>query len=564
VAGTAERTGRPGVLVGQLDALTEPYNTPQDRRGTTYQASGSVSWVRGPHSFKAGLDVRRFELDFFLDLFARGSFTFVGLSGNAFADLLMGVPFVSLRQSPLATSDTQLRTTALNTYGQDEWKIGSDLTLNLGVRYEFNQPPYETANRFSVPDLATGAFVTAGSQGIPRAGFAADRNNIAPRLGLAWKPFGRSDTSVRGGYGMFYDVGILNLNTLPRYNPPQFSFDLVVGPRPLENAFASETIAFNQVNTIDPAFREAYYHQFSAGIQREVRRDLMVEAAYVGSRGRNLALFTDVNQGFPGGPLFPRPAFGPVISASSNGRSTYDALQVRLDRRFVEGFSLLASYTLSSSEDLASSLFGIRASSVVPQNSSDVNAEWGPSDFDTPHRLAVSTIWELPVGPGRRFLNDASGLSKVLSHWEVTSIVTRQSGRPFTVHYGPTANFSGTSNGSNGGPGRDRPNLVGDPQPASRTGRQWFDPTAFAPARGAFGSVGRNSLRGDSLMNVDLGVYRNGRIGQASVQFRVEVFNLFNTTHYSQPVSDLTSASAGQFTHAADARQVQFGLKLQF
>jgi hypothetical protein len=369
---------------------------------------------------------------------------------------------------------------------------------------------------------------------------------------------------VRGGYGIFYDVGILNLNTLPRYNPPQFSFDVVVGPRPLEDAFASGAVSFNLVNTIDPQFRDAYYHQFSGGIQRELRPDLMLEAAYVGSRGRQLPVFIDVNQGRPGGPPFANPAFGSVVEASSSGRSAYDALQVRLDRRFVRGFSLLAGYTWSRSRDLASSLFGSKANSVVPQNSADLEAEWGPSDFDTPHRLAVSAIWQVPVGAGRPFLNDGNVISQLFSDWELAAIAALQSGRPFTVFYGPSANFSGTSNGSNGGPGRDRPNQVGDPQPGTLTGVQWFDPAAFAPAPGAFGNVGRNSLRGDGLANVDLGAYRRIRMGRRSMQVRVELFNLLNTTHYFLPVSDLTSASAGRVVHAADARQVQLGLKLQF
>jgi hypothetical protein len=567
IRGVAEgpgQTGRPGILLGILDPLSAPYNTPQDRRGTTLQAAGSVTWLRGPHSLRAGGDIRQFDLDFFLDLFARGSFTFVGLSGNPFADLLMGVPFVSLRQNPDAVSDTRLRTRALTAYLQDDWKIGQHLTLNLGLRYELTQPPYEAENRFSFPDLASGTFVQAGTQGVPRAGYGWDRNDLAPRIGAAWQPFGRADTVVRGGYGVFYDAGILNLNTLPRYNPPQFGFDIVVGPRPLEDAFGSGVSAFNQVNTIETPFKDAFYHEFSISVQRELQPDLLVEAAYVGSRGRNLPIFIDLNQGRAGGPPFPNPAFGPVIAASSSGRSNYDALQLRVERRFVRGFSLLGAYTLSRSRDVASSLFGVNAASVVPQDSANLDAEWGPSDFDTPQRLAVSTIWELPLGAGRRFLDGRGALTRVLSNWEVAAIGAFQSGRPFTVHYGPSVNFSGTSNGSNGGPGRDRPNQTGNPKVANPTAAEWFDPAAFTPAVGAFGDVGRNSLRGDGLANVDVGLHRRWPFGSRFVQVRLEVFNLFNSVHYFLPVSDLANASAGQVLRAADARQVQLGLKLQF
>lgn len=564
VASTPRQGGLPGIVLGLVDPIGEPYNTPQERRGTTVQGGASAAWTRGAHSFKAGADLRRFSLDFFLDLFARGSFTFVGLSGNPVADLLMGVPFVSLRQNPLVNSETSLRTAAFNAFWQDDWQVRDDLTLNLGLRYEFNQPPYETEGRFSVPDLTTGGFVQAGTGDVPRGGYRPDRNNLAPRFGVAWKPLGRSATVVRGGYGIYYDAGILNLNTLPRFNPPQFAFDVVVGPRPLQDAFAAGAVAFNQVNTLDHDLRDAYYHQFSAGVQRELRPDLLVEAAYVGSRGRKLPVFLDVNQGPAGGPPFRNPAFGPVIAADSRGRSTYDALQLRLDRRFVRGFSLLAAYTWSASRDMASALFGVKATSVVPQNSFDVDAEWGPSDFDTPHRLSVSAIWQLPLGPGQRFLNDGGVLSRVLANWELTGIAAVQSGRPFTVYYGPSANFSGTSNGSNGGPGRDRPNQVGDPDVPHPTRTRWFDPAAFAPAPNAFGNTGRNSLRGDRLANVDLGAYRRVRLGAATAQLRIEIFNLFNDTHYALPISDLTSASAGQVVRAADARQLQLGIKLQF
>jgi hypothetical protein len=564
VAAQPGQSGRPGIFLGRFDPLTEPYNTPQDRRATTLQGSGSLSWARDRHSFKAGLDLRRVALDFYLDLFARGSFTFVGLSGEPFADLLMGVPFVSVRQNPQANSTTALRTAAVNAYVQDDWKISPDLTVNLGVRYEFNQPPYDTENRFSVPDLVEGVFNPVGTGGVPRAGFGTDRNDFAPRLGVAWQLPGSSSTVVRGGYGLFYDVGILNLNTLPRFNPPHFSFDAVLGPRPLEDAFGVGAVTFNQINTIDPQLRDAYYHQFSAGVQHELGPDLVAEATYVGSRGRSLPVFVDLNQGPAGGPPYRNPGFGSIISATSAGRSSYDALQLRVERRFVRGFSLLGAYTWSSSMDLGSALFGVKAASVVPQQSSNLEGEWGPSDFDTPHRLVVSTIWELPFGPGRRFVNGEGLLPVLLADWELTAIATFQAGRPFTVYYGPSANFSGTSNGSNGGPGRDRPNQVGDPQPVAPSRTQWFDPSAFAPAISAFGNVGRNSLRGDTLENVDLGAYRRLRFGRVSMQLRLEAFNVLNSVHYFLPVSDLTSASAGKVVRAADSRQIQLGLKVHF
>jgi hypothetical protein len=562
----SSKAGRPGIVVGITDSLEEPYNLPQEREGTTLQFTNALSWQIERHSFKVGVDYRRFSLGFFLDLYARGGFTFVGLSGNPIADLLMGVPFVALRQSPSKDTVTAMRTKLFSTYFQDDWKVTSDLTLNLGVRYEYNQPAYDAEDRLSFPDLENpaGGFIRNGTAGVPRGGYDSDWNNVAPRIGVAWKPWHDERTVVRGGYGIFNDIGILNANVLPRFNPPQYALDLFVGPRPLTNAFAGEAASVPVANGIDRDYRDGYYHHYSVGVQREVRPDLLIELSYLGSRGRDLAVFLDRNQGRPGGPPVRNPNFGPAQIAVAAGHSSYDSLQLRLERRFVNGLSFLNAYTWSRSRDIASGLFGARASNGVPQNSFDPEADWGPSDFDTPHRYVLSWIWQLPVGSGRRFLATPSVASAILGGFEVTGIVTLQSGRPFSVFYGSSANYSGTSNGSNGGLGRDRPNQVGDPNVGDPGPDQWFNTAAFQPPTGTFGSLARNTLRGDGFNNIDLGLYRGFRLGQAAVQCRLEVFNVLNTPFFFLPVGDLTNSSAGRVVRAGDARQIQLGIKVSF
>jgi hypothetical protein len=505
--------------------------------------------------------------DFFLDFFSRGRFTFVGLSGNPIADLVMGVPFVAIRMNPTSDTETNLRTSAFNGFVQDDWRIADNLTLNLGLRYDYNQPPVDTRDRLSTPDLdsPSGEFIQFGTRGVPRGGYPPDRNNVAPRAGFAWRPGDSVTTAIRGGYGLFYDVGILNVAVGPRLNPPQFAWELFIGPRPFRNAFSGGALPLTLSGGIDPDYQHGYYHHFSLGVQRELTPDVVLDVAFVGSRGRDLALTIDPNQGPPGGPPVRNLAFGPARIITSKGSSTYDSLQVRLERRFAQRLSFLSAYSWSRSRDTGSAWFSAStANNGFPQNSFDIEAERGPSDFDTPHRYALSFVWEAPSAdgwvPGRT-------LRALLGDWQVTGILALQSGRPFTVFYGPSANFSGTSNGANGGEGLDRPNLTGDPA-VRRDPDRWFDPGAFSPPLDTFGNVGRNTLRGDAFKNLDLAVYRNLTIarssGGARVQLRLEIFNVFNRVHFFLPVGDLTNASAGRVVRAADGRQLQLGVRVDF
>ena len=504
--------GRPGVILGITDALLEPTNTPQERRDNTFQLTNNFSWQRGRHSFKAGGDLRHFQDDFRLDIIARGLFIFAGLSGNPVADLLMGTPVVALRQNPETTSARRWRTTSYNAYVQDDWRVFDDLTLNLGMRYEFNQPPRETQDLASIPDLGNpdGGFLEVGRNGIPRAGFSADKNNFAPRIGAAWQPGGSTSTVIRSGYGIYYDASILNHANGQGMNPPFFNLDIAPGPGPLRDFFRAGIEPLPFVIGVDPDHtRDAYYHQWSVDVQREVWPDLVLDVGYYGSTGRNLLRRIDLNQGLPGGPPFFNPNFGPMEIGSASASSDYHSVQVGVERRFRNGLMVHSSYTWSRSRDDSSALFGsdALAGGGAPQNSSDPGADRGPSDFDTPHRYVLSWVWELPFGPGERFLDSSNALSTLFGNWAFAGIAAFQSGRPFSVYYSGD-NFSGTNNGPNGGVGLDRPNLIGDPTLANPRPDRWFNVDAFEPPNNAFGNAGRNILRGDGLNNVDLALYR--------------------------------------------------------
>ena len=177
----------------------------------------------------------------------------------------------------------------------------------------------------------------------------------------------------------------------------------------------------------------------------------------------------------------------------------------------------------------------------------------------------LSYIWELPFGRGKSGLNGGGLAAAILGNWELAGITTFQSGRPFTVYYGPSANFSGTNNGANGGRGRDRPNQIGNPRPARPDPDLWFDPTAFTPPDNTFGNVGRNTLRGDRIHNFDTALYKNIKLREdKTIQLRVELFNAFNTPYFFLPVNDLTNSNAGRVLAANDSRQIQFGLKFNY
>ena len=322
--------GRPGVRLGITDALIEPTNLPQGRKDTTLQFDDSLSWIRGRHSVKAGVGGRRIRNDAFLDFIARGTFIFSGLSGNPVADLLLGLPSLAQRMNPTSSTDHDLRTFAVNGYLQDDWRVSSDVTLNPGVRYDFNRPTYEAQDRFSVPDLDNpdGGFIPVGTQGIPRAGYDADTNNV-PKAGRGvdalWLVKQRCARWIRP----LLHTGVLNANIVGRFNPPLFFLDIAA---PANRRFLGRPVGF--VAGIDPDYRDGYYHQFSVGVQHEPAPHLLVDVGYVGSRGRNLQAGLDPNQGPPGGPPVRNPAFGPALLITSRGSSAYDSLQIRVERRF--------------------------------------------------------------------------------------------------------------------------------------------------------------------------------------------------------------------------------------
>ncbi len=558
---------------GVYENLGSATNLPQKGPFDTYSLSSTVTYVRGGHSLKFGGDYRLFQSDFIFDSIARGSYTFTGrYSGNPLGDLLLGLPTQALRGLG-RDGDTQFAfvSQAFSGFVQDDWRATDRLTMTLGLRYEYVVPTIEKQDRLTNFDFARGQVLIAGQNGATRSMYEPDKTDFAPRVGFAYDLKGDGRWAVRGGYGIFYEVVLINQTLGLRLNPPFFSGDLALGDGStvrLSNAFANLAIVTPNLSAFDQNYKLGRVQQFSVNLQHQLTDSLVADIGYVGTRGDRLFRTVNNNQPLPGPGSVqsrrPFPMFGAMNTVMSLAESQYDGLEGRLEKRFSQGLSFLASYTYSKSMDHASGSGGT-ADSGVPQNNRDLEAEWGPSVFDMRHRFVFSSIYELPFGPGRRFLNQSSGFAaKLLEGWQVNGILTLQGGQPFT----PVLAIDN----SNTGQFQDRPNLIGDPYapdpgcPETRTANCWVNPAAFARAPAfTFGNAGRNSLRGPGTRNVDFSLMKNTPLGSGrQVQFRAEFFNLFDWVNYDNPNRVALTPNFGRIFSAGPPRQIQLGLRFMF
>jgi hypothetical protein len=384
---------------------------------------------------------------------------------------------------------------------------------------------------------------------------------------------------LRGGYGVYYDQSALAPAEALYFNSPFFDnnifFSLPGFPLTLNNPFPS-FFPFplpDSALAIQRDLRTGYMQHWNFNVERQIGAKSVLEVAYVGSKGTKLLTARDINQPqpgiFPPGlPVVPRPnpGFDDINLLESRANSNYNALQARFQQRLARGFSTLASYTWSKSIDDASNFFSSAGDPNFPQNSYNVAAERGRSNFDVRHRLSVSYSYALPFGKGRQYLTNDGWLSTVVSGWETYGIVTVQSGRPFTVALLPEIDNSGTGRSILGFGANDRPNLAGNPQLSNPSTDQWFNTAAFAfPAPGTFGNAGRNILDGPGYQTVNVSLMKNTNFSErVTLQFRAEAFNLLNHPNFNLPDNFLGSPTFGRITSARDPRHIQFGLRLLF
>ena len=567
--------GLSSISITGFSPLGDEFNNPQDSALTTFQILDTMTWSAGPHLFKVGGDLRFTRQNGFRDVQSRGFLNFSsvpGITGNALADVLLGLPITT--GGARLDNPQRLRAQSYNFFVHDNLQIGPTLTLSVGLRYELNLPPVDADDRANLYDPATGVLVPVGTGGLPRGGYETDKNNFAPRLGVAWSPEATGETVVRSGYGIYYDQSSLAPGEGLYFNPPFFDFNLFF-PLPGLPLTLTDPFPSNFPFPLPPSalafqrdLRTPLLQQWHISIQREVGAGRTIEVAYVGSKGTNLVRGRDVNQAGPSPEPFnarPNQQFADIIAIESQASSRYDSLQLRFQQRSLNGLTVLSSYTFGKSRDDASGFFTSTGDPNFPQDSNDPAAEYGRSGFDVRHRFSLSFTYELPFRTTRARAG-AEWVSHVLDDWHVAGIVTLQSGQPFTVALLPEFDNSNTGRAALGFGSNDRPNLVGDPVLANPSATTWFNTAAFAlPSFGTFGDAGRNILEGPAFKNMNIALLKLVRLGaNVRAQVRIEAFNLFNHVNFGLPDNFFGSPSFGQIPSAGNARRVQLGLKLLF
>jgi hypothetical protein len=541
--------------------LGDESHNPQHSATTVYQFFDAVTWVRGKHFLRTGVDLRWLQQNAFRDEESRGFISFLGETGNALAEMLLGLP--SLGGVAQLDNQEHLRTHSAYAFAQDTWRLRQDLTLVAGLRYEYNSPPVDAFDRANLYDPATQTLVRVGTNGIPRGGSQPDRNNFAPTIGLAWHP-GQAHTSLRAGYGIHYDQSSLAPGEGLYFNAPYFDFKLYFPfgqiPLTLSNPFPANfpiPVPFSAL-AIQKNLATAYMQQWNFNVQREIGRDRIVELAYVGSKGTKLLGARDLNQPFPSAqPINPRPVpqFADIDVLESRADSNYNSFQARFQQSFEHGLTALASYTWSKSIDDASSFFTSAGDANFPQNSHDTRAERALSNFDLRHRFSLSYSYDLPFGKGALW-----------GGWQTYGIWTFQTGRPFTIALDPNLDNSNTGQSILGFGANDRPNLLRSATLSHPTPDRWFDVTAFAlPPYGSFGDAGRNILTGPGLQSINVSIVKSFRLAErASLEIRTEAFNLFNHPNFDLPNIFFGTPAFGAIQSAESPRRIQFGAKILF
>jgi hypothetical protein len=571
------RSGVPSVSVTGFAGIGEPTNFPQTRTDNTFQLADDLTFSRGSHAFKFGTDLHRFQSNGTIVGNGRGSYTFSAQStapttGYAFADLLLGIP-TSTARSPYSPRIYD-RTGIYGFYAQDDWKLTPKLTLNLGLRYEYNLPTFEKYNTLSNFNPSTGNIDIAGTAGVPNGLWNPNYKDFEPRFGFAYSPFANSKTVIRGGYGIFYNSPALNaVNSGPQQsNAPfvsaqTFNSSLAL-PVTLSNPYPAAAAGAGSLtlSAFDRHQPDAQIQQWSFNVQQELTHSMVLEVNYQGSKGTHLPLYYNINQPPPGlgtvaqkQALRPYPQYGNINFLDAVGNSNFEGLLTKLQQRYSNGLSFLVSYTYGKSiDDTPGTPYNVVPSRSSAENPQNLTLERGLSGFDIRSRFVFSPVYELPFGPGRKYLSGNKVAGWLVGGWELSGIFSTQTGRPFTVLVSTdNANVLGNV---------DRPNIVGNANAGPKTVQQWINVSAFqlAPA-GTFGNAGRNNVEGPGLTNLDISLSRIFKVTERiAIQFRAESFNVANHPNFDQPSQTFGVAGFGSIPSAEAPRQLQFGAKVRF
>jgi Carboxypeptidase regulatory-like domain/TonB dependent receptor len=585
----------PGQPLGQfsfqgLDPLRPPLLDPVSFTLNNVEISEQFIYNRSIHAFKFGAMVHRYQLNNNATFAQDGVFVYAG----GVEPFLTGSPLVLFVKAPNTDFYRGLRQTIFGFYAQDDLKLRSNLTLNLGLRYEPSTTPTEVNDRVANLRNINDAATTVGGPFIDNP----SKRSFAPRIGFAYDPTKKGEWAIRGGFGIFNvplrpDQYFLQLSTQPPFGNtlvlpgvfPNAFTALINSPIPFPGALFSMQFDAEQTRV----------YQYNLTVQRELGKDLAVSAGYVGSRGTNLLTNPNLNvrtdfqiingqKFYPqvDNPQFLNPNFGTLNRILFNGDSYYNALQLTANKRFSTGLQFQTSYTFAKSIDTASAFASIFLNGSPGGDNQDPQnpvSDRGLSDFDIRHNFVSNFLYELPFGKGRKFGAGYSGVAeKLIGGWGVGGILYLQSGIPFNA----TLGFDNAGNGNNNvqaqrpslAPGRDFDSIItGNPN-------GFVDPTAFVlQPTGFYGNLGRNTLEGPNLRTFDFSFIKKTPIKEGiNLEFRGEFFNLFNITNFAPPdavnrsvftldsMSNVVSPSTfGQLTRTSvSSRQIQFGLKLLF
>ncbi len=554
-----------------------------------YQVNDTLRWSRGRHQLTFGGEYGYGLGDIVNNFRANGQFGFNGsapFTGDALADFVVG-KFATLTQGVGEYKKT--RFSMVSFFAQDSFRVNRRLTLDLGVRWEPFFPYTDVDGKLSAwrPGQKSTRYVNApagvlypGDPGLPEGGYDKTWRNFGPRLGFAWDIFGDGKTSLRGGYGIFFDrSNTIATNSQANQGPFGTIFTVNGNDRNsftdpyagITNPFPGTTnpprdVAFVLPHTAfvyEQHMRNPYLQSWNLTMEREVGFGLVARAAYAGSKGTHLTVGREGNAAVyaPGAttattnqrrPLFP--IFGNVTLIEPTGNSTFHSLQLTAEKRFSKGLSFTANYMWGKSIDDSSANKITGTSRTNPFNQA---FDKGPSDFDHTHVFTASSLWEVPMpwqNPVARF---------AIGGWSLTGIVLLQSGYPFTVGSGADNARTGT--------GGQRADMVGNPYLSNDRSRgeriaQWLNRDAFAlNALGTFGNQGRNMFRGPGLATADLGIHKNFRILEhLTTQFRFEAFNAFNRVNLVAPDTNRSSGNFMRTSAAYDPRILQFALRLMW
>ncbi len=577
--------GFPGIIVdgffggSGLGRIGSPDFLPKFQHTKQFEFVESLSWLKGNHALKAGIDIIAPMSNDYYDVPAgRGQMRFRNsFTGNPMGDYLLGY-VADFQLSNVFVAEQ--RHWASMFFVQDDWKVNTKLSLNLGLRYDFITPALEARDLQTNFDPAgTGSLVFAKSGSLEERGLVQpDKNNFAPRIGVVYTL--NEKTVLRGGWGIFYNlfdrVGsedqlALNLPQLTNSTVTRTSgspvFFLQQG---IPSTFlvtpnldpAAGGLRTNRLRAVSNDAPKTTVTQASIGFQRELRPGIVLTVDGVYTKGSNLGRLVNLNQPLPNaagnnalGPL-PYPNFGFIEYRTQDGESEYKGVDVGLEKRFSKGYSFGVAYTLADSKDNTSEHLSTQGSNSFPQDTRDIAAWYGPSDYDVRHRLAINYVIELPFGKGKKFAQEGAAAS-IFGGWTLSGIFTARTGRPFTINQ--SSNNVGTNL-------TGLPDQVGDPK-GPETVDQWFNTAAFvAVPSGTFGNVTRNSLRGPNYKSVDFSLQRrleiSSRIGAV---VRWDVFNAFNRVNFGLPNRNLSGGGFGTISSlGGDPRLMQVSLRLTF